>query len=133
MPFYDFKCHECVYTEERRVRISEREDQTCTYCGAPLAQLVTKVNISKSWEDNPVEVRGHGTFTSRAAFDKHCEKNGAVPVTPDSSYYKEHEWQAATAAEAQCVELGYRDGDDFRRNYKKDLAEKNAELKSASS
>ncbi len=131
MPIYDFKCPSCGKTEDRLCRISERSSQVCD-CGSSMVQKVVAARINRSWEDKPLEVRGHGVFTSRKAFDAYCDKNDAMPISSDSSWYSQHDWEAESAAEDMCVDMGYQDSDDFRRNYKKDVAEKNADQEASS-
>lgn len=130
MPTYDFRCQECGVEEEFIRTIANRNDPAaCPECSTNMVRVLKAPMVHRSWEDRPLEVRGHGTFTSRREFDKHCDKNDAMPVSADSSWFKQHDWEAESAAEDMCRELGYRDSDDFRRNYKKDVAEKEAERK----
>lgn len=36
----DYRCMECEMIDERMVRRSETDDQTCDDCGAPMKQLI---------------------------------------------------------------------------------------------
>jgi len=42
MPIFDYRCDNCMNTEERNVVITERDDQRCT-CGSKLKRQITFV------------------------------------------------------------------------------------------
>lgn len=123
MPLYDAHCPDCGVLET----VSSIKDYEangnkleCPSCGTLVPQKPPAVKTVGLWDSKPLHIKQIGrTFTSQQELDRYCEANGVEAVSKHDSGWKAFKAASRESADALCRDMGYRDSDDHRANFKK--------------
>ena len=133
MPLYDARCPEHGRQEVFQLLAHFEDGLRCPICDREVLRIVSPVAQSGPSDDRPLKIKQIGkTFTTKTQLKEYLKENpDCEMVSSSSSQWKDFKHTARENADSHYKQKGYRDKDDYRRNIRKDMAERKRAAASA--